>query len=376
MRLAATRRAAAAVRRPPAADHHPAGGAWGNGGAAAPKDRRHAIFAEWVAKELLRLPVESRDCCPNSDRDPAQHCTGESDEDAEGGGHAARAVVLDIAGGKGHLSAALREHQLEALLVDPCALSGRSSTMEAGTFAERAARSQPELKPNLCAVEPEPEPEPEPRLDPAPVRALTLQALVAAEPELVSSCAAIVGLHPDEATECLVDVALAHGRPFAVVPCCVMPHLFPERRLASSGAVVRKLGAFVEYLREKDPRIRVTTLPFQGRNTLLYMTLADYSLPRRPASPPPDYNPCALAAKAGDLQLLQDLRRRGHPWNTEVQQCGAWAGHLHVLRWARENGCPWCWEVCEVAARRGGHTEIVDWVLASHDNDSASEGGG
>jgi hypothetical protein len=155
-----------------------------------------------------------------------------------------------------------------------------------------------------------------------------------------------------------------------------MPHLFPDRRLASTGAPVRKLGAFVEYLREKDPRIRVTTLPFQGRNTLLYMTMADYSLPRRPASPPPDYNPCALAAKAGDLHLLQNLRHRGHPWNTEVQQCGAWAGHLHVLRWARENGCPWSWEVCEVAARRAGHTEIVDWVLASRENDSASREGG
>ena len=100
--------------------------------------------------------------------------------------------------------------------------------------------------------------------------------------------------------------------------------------------------------------------------------LVVYAAPWQPSA----FHLGTLAAKAGDLQLLQDLRRRGHPWNTEVQQCGAWAGHLHVLRWARENGCPWCWEVCEVAARRGGHTEIVDWVLASHDNDSASEGGG
>ena len=138
----------------------------------------------------------------------------------------------------------------------------------------------------------------------------------------------------------------------------------------------------------------MTTLPFQGRNTLLYMTAADYALPRRTPSPPPDYNPCALAAKAGDLHLLQELRRRGHAWNTEMLQvsrssyshsharthslthslthcmcvrriqCAAWAGHLHVLRWAWENGCPWSWEVCEVAASRGCRPEIVDWVRA------------
>ena len=31
----------------------------------------------------------------------------------------------------------------------------------------------------------------------------------------------VVGLHPDEATEAIVDWALANGRSFAVVPCCV-----------------------------------------------------------------------------------------------------------------------------------------------------------
>ena len=30
-----------------------------------------------------------------------------------------------------------------------------------------------------------------------------------------------MGMHPDEATESIVDVALACRKPFAIVPCCV-----------------------------------------------------------------------------------------------------------------------------------------------------------
>ena len=131
----------------------------------------------------------------------------------------------------------------------------------------------------------------------------------------------------------------------------------------------RKHGSFIEYLREKDPRIKCRTLAFEGRNTLLYMTAADYDRPKQAAARP-DYNPCAQAAKAGDLELLKELRREGHPWNTEVQQCGAWAGHLHVLRYALANGCePWSWEVCETAARNGGHAQVVEWTVAKGEID-------
>ena len=69
------------------------------------------------------------------------------------------------------------------------------------------------------------------------------------------------------------------------------------------------------------------------------------------------------------MALLQKLRREGHPWNTEVQQCGAWAGHLHVLQYALAQGCPWSWDVCEAAARHGGHTEVVDWAVRMRDAD-------
>ena len=173
------------------------------------KGQRHAIFAQWIAEELLTTPITAA---------PATATDGR--------------VVLDIAGGKGHLSEELRACGLSPVLVDPCAISGRSSTMLAGEFAEAV----PELEPDLT-----PEPEPESELVPNPepsVRCMTLQELVATEPQLIASCAALVGLHPDEATEHIVDIALARSKPFAVVPCCVMPHLFPPRNLTSSGALV------------------------------------------------------------------------------------------------------------------------------------------
>jgi len=39
--------------------------------------------------------------------------------------------------------------------------------------------------------------------------------------EVLRSCSALVGMHPDQAAEAIVDFGLAMGVPFAVVPCCV-----------------------------------------------------------------------------------------------------------------------------------------------------------
>ena len=86
------------------------------------------------------------------------------------------------------------------------------------------------------------------------------------------------GLHPDGATEAIVDCALQLRKPFAIVPCCVFPDHFRDRRLkggeegaATTGRRVRSYDEFIEYLQAKDPRIRLDRLPFQGRNIVLYM---------------------------------------------------------------------------------------------------------
>jgi hypothetical protein len=82
----------------------------------------------------------------------------------------------------------------------------------------------------------------------------------------------IVGLHPDEATEAIVDGALRHGRSFAVVPCCVFSKLFPLRRMPGpSGAAVTSYGDFLDYLQAKHPAIRRGKLPCGGANTVLWV---------------------------------------------------------------------------------------------------------
>lgn len=117
----------------------------------------------------------------------------------------------------------------------------------------------------------------------------------------------VLGMHPDEATDNIVDYAIRERIPFAVVPCCVFPHLFPGRRFTPDGDTgdglggeekeemeeekkeskkerVRTYADLVAYLREKGAwrpsstmvhgplRATTTRLPFQGRNLVIYRT--------------------------------------------------------------------------------------------------------
>ena len=86
----------------------------------------------------------------------------------------------------------------------------------------------------------------------------------------------VLGMHPDEPTEDIVDLCLAHDKPFAVVPCCVFWKRDPHRK-TPTGKPVRTWEQFCEYLAAKDDqRIKMATLPFPGRNTVLY-SLGDCS---------------------------------------------------------------------------------------------------
>lgn len=72
-----------------------------------------------------------------------------------------------------------------------------------------------------------------------------------------------------KATESIVDVALRLGISFAVVPCCVFANKFPNRR-TRRGELVKTYEEFISYLQEKDISIQQATLPFMGRNIVLY----------------------------------------------------------------------------------------------------------
>lgn len=100
-------------------------------------------------------------------------------------------------------------------------------------------------------------------------------------------CTAIVGIHPDQATEPIVDAALAFNKSFAVLPCCVFANENPHRSVPNPSYVpgrecneedqttharipVRTYEQLVQYLLAKDPSICVAHLGFEGRNTVLY----------------------------------------------------------------------------------------------------------
>jgi len=86
----------------------------------------------------------------------------------------------------------------------------------------------------------------------------------------LAECSAVVGMHPDGATEAIVDFALATDKIFAVVPCCVYSTAFPSRR-GPGGRPVTSYDAFVEFLVQKAPdRIAVATLPFEGKNKVVF----------------------------------------------------------------------------------------------------------
>jgi hypothetical protein len=207
----------------------------GRGGNEASRSARARIFASWLVENLL---------------------------DVRGGGEA----VLDVAGGKGHLSAALAARAgIGCLVMDPLVRRGRRGGV--GRSAERRLR----------------------RLG-APVPQVLHRHFVNYEnrdPNLngdddvakygsdfrsvLDDHTCLVGLHPDQCTEDILDAALQHNKSVAIVPCCVFPTLFPTRTLKGTGKVVQSYEDFLQYLLEKDPRLRKATLPFEGKNQVIYL---------------------------------------------------------------------------------------------------------
>ncbi len=87
------------------------------------------------------------------------------------------------------------------------------------------------------------------------------------------NCSVVVGMHPDQATEFIVALALRLGKPFAIVPCCVYHNEFQWRRLGS-GQQVKNLEQLIQYVVEKDPgRVHMRRLPFEGMNRVVWREL-------------------------------------------------------------------------------------------------------
>jgi hypothetical protein len=183
--------------------------------------------------------------------------------------------ILDVAGGKGELSARLTMcHGMNVTMVDP--RDADIPTVYLRDVVPRLpSKWQDRLKERTKV---------NPNVVQDTVKARFHQLVlyftnesVVQEPlkSAVERCTLMIGVHADSATECIVDVALLHNKPFVVIPCCVFPNLFQQRYLPSNDdgstrVPVRSCEQFCEYLLQKDSRCRKSVLPFDGRNVAIW----------------------------------------------------------------------------------------------------------
>ena len=151
-----------------------------------------------------------------------------------------KGFVLDIAGGKGLVSFFLTtKYGIKCKIIDP-----RGATLPKS--------KQKELKKKHIIIEEE-------------RKMFTLNTC----DELIKGCSLIIGMHPDEATVDIVDVALAKKINFAVVPCCVFHKKFPDRKLKNGKDVV-EYPDIIQFILEKDNTLKTDFLNIKGRNKIIY----------------------------------------------------------------------------------------------------------
>jgi hypothetical protein len=161
--------------------------------------------------------------------------------------HGSAPAILDVAGGKGMLSLELSlQSQSQCTIIDPLVRGKRVKQEYNSRTMKRIQKANGNVPLHL-----------------AQSFRLNEKCL-----ELVKCSTIIVGLHPDECTEDIIDAALLTNKPAAIIPCCVFASLFPERKL-KNGKLVCSYDDFLLYLMEKDERISCCALPFEGKNQVL-----------------------------------------------------------------------------------------------------------
>jgi hypothetical protein len=60
----------------------------------------------------------------------------------------------------------------------------------------------------------------------------------------------------------------------------------------------------------------------------------------------------AQASGGGHLEVVQWLRAKGCPWDSQTCAKAAQHGYLEVIKWSRANGCPWDANTVRLARRR------------------------
>jgi hypothetical protein len=105
------------------------------------------------------------------------------------------------------------------------------------------------------------------------------------------------------------------------------------------------------FFKQTKEQIMLDAINHGYLDIMLYFETVDYMIPTEI---------CTLAARAGQLTVLQWARQQKYFWN-ELTCMQAAIGHLEVLQWARKQGCPWDEITCAVAAY-GGYLEVLKWA--------------
>lgn len=280
---------------------------------------RHKNMVKWIVKTFPKAASEAKEIKQANENVPLP---------ASASSHARQCHILDIAGGKGELSARMTLcHTLRVQMVDP-----RPADLY-DCFQKHVYRSLPQKWQQRIDAQ-----------DPSAIQAVIerrFQQLIKCFPmdgsdilcevqkdeallEAVEGCSLMIGMHADGATEAIVDIALHYRKPFVVVPCCVFPNLFRHRLVPAAEELdvmqkdedeesssslspddpnesnnegeeessslglhapiceiekketqirmvpVRNHEQFCRYLALKDSHFVVEILPFEGRNTAIW----------------------------------------------------------------------------------------------------------
>lgn len=262
-----------------------------------PHGLRAMIFSQWIYKEFLPKIISSTSASAQSSASPIDY---------------SNLLILDIAGGKGEISLFLsRGYGIPTTVVEPNVrkqpkywLTRRRILMHKHGFFnnnnndhddDEKEENEDHVEEDENEGENEDEDEdkdekekveeeqkkikfgkswPYPNCAPSFIPTLLDDHFIEQYKYLLSRVTLVIGLHPDEATEPICDVALKLGKPFAVVPCCVFSHENRHRKL-STGESVSTTKHLIQYLCEKDTsqfggKIKTDYLPFEGKNEVVY----------------------------------------------------------------------------------------------------------
>lgn len=263
-----------------------------NHGGKQAKAKRAKIFASWILETFFGIPMSAESMMGSIQHDRldnfCQPCQS-SNDDAPAKEHIPQQMhVFDVAGGKGHLSLELILHQTLATVMAPVIISRctivdpmvRKSDARHRQAKLRKAESRLRKQQNHDGVVG--------TIDHiatyfnrdsfTEIYNQTIPNLDLKEESrpIIPTTTLLLGLHPDECTEDILDAALEHDLSVAIIPCCLFTSLFPSRTIKRSSNGVDKevpvtdYDDFIQYLLDKDESLQLHTLPFEGKNKVIY----------------------------------------------------------------------------------------------------------